>query len=196
MTTRQTAVLKLCRSTHLERALRLIAALELTATGTTPNYQPTTGRDTPHSRPPSTGDPNPPHYELLHRIATAQLEPQIVEALEWGQTELERLQRAPRTEHKPETPAQLDERLTTFAGQGWTARDVALALGQPEKRVKQAWINHGRDPYNGRPIDGLHKGMPVMQRVTALKARGFNQREIAQRLGVHQSTISRLLKTP
>lgn len=175
-----------------QRARQTIIDLAMTACGKGGAYQPS-GSSEFGERPPTSGDPNPPHIILTRRIASADTEYAIQAAVRWGETELERLRHQPAAfTERPETERERHKRIVG-SGKGWTIHEVASALKVAPSEVRQARIAAGRDVATGEFIPeakgaGGHDGV-----IRALKNQGWSIRQIADRTGVGKSTVQRVL---
>lgn len=91
-----------------------------------------------------------------------------------------------------ETLDELFDRVVAL-GEGWEAKDVAIALRTTASIVRRARRERGRDQDKGKPVEdssglGRHERR---ERVSKLKQLGRSDREIAHALGIPYSTVRR-----
>lgn len=83
------------------------------------------------------------------------------------------------------------ERIKELKAEGWRQAEIARALDTDRRRVSEALIPGGEAEYKERTPDNASPN--VSSDVSSLRAAGLSQRAIASRLGIHQSTVSRIL---
>lgn len=81
------------------------------------------------------------------------------------------------------------------ATEGWTPEEVEQSSWRMSARlVRKHRVTAGRDPGTGKPNAVLLEAMDPMVAARELHARGFSTRDIAERLGKHQTQIIRYLR--
>lgn len=179
----------------LFRARTVILQLELTSNGTTTAWN-TSGHGHPASKPPTNGDPTPPHLHWHHRLTTAEDEQAFTRTVEQAEAELRQIRKGtPSVTIVPETQAQLNARIVKH-GEGFTVKEVAFEMRCGERVVIKARQDAGREPLHGKPVtpEPAPDRDARRDKARSLKANGYTLRQIAQLLQVGKDTISRDLR--
>lgn len=83
------------------------------------------------------------------------------------------------------------KRIQELHGEGLSQAEIAEALDTDRRRVSEALRPAGGEEYKERTPDNASPN--VSSDVSSLRAAGLSQRAIAAALGIHQSTVSRIL---
>lgn len=177
-------------------ARQLAAELELLSHGSTTSWSPS-GRSVPDSRIPS-GEPWPPHLMFLDEYRNAPGPTSRQQAIRRWRKVLD-AHRGHGTLTAPapgETPEQEEQRMVVV-GEGWSVTDVALTFRCTPTRVRRVRLAAGVNVDTGRRPDGqpVSEGVRRAEEAVALTAGGLTQQQVAERMGVSQPTVHRLLKT-
>lgn len=182
----------------LKRRIRqVLAELELTSCGVTANPRGN-GGGAFESMPPKTGDWSPPWVRLRRLFAEATTNDRRRELVAEAEHELELVKKTrplPKN-FREETQAERVQRMLR-EGLGASPADISRSrLKMSEREVRRYRTLHGRNPETGE-VDDLMRPMPDGtpderdERMRAMLAAGYSQRQAAHVLCVDQSTISR-----
>jgi hypothetical protein len=143
------------------------------------------GRQSPscEPRPEPTGEGHPPAEFWIRRYLKAPPDEraQIAHAAE-AELQAWRRRDPELNEIKTETLEDLKRRIIG-EGEGWSARDVALAMRCTPTLVRTTREDAERDPEHGRPDRSL-------AHARQLRAEGLSLRQIAQITGIPKSTLA------
>lgn len=171
---------------------QVLAELELTSNGVTSRLDGS-GGGVLGSRPPVTGDWDPPHLRFRRMWEEARTDDERARVLAEARRELHDLTR-PKPRPRGETEAERDARLLEH--EGWSAKEVALAFRMTESQVRKVRLGHGRDPEWGQvePLLPMPAGTREERRERARLLRDkyrLSSRRIAEILCVDHSTVVR-----
>lgn len=176
----------------IKEVRQVLAELELLSHGKTVSYNPSTSGGHSGSKPP-TGESEPPHLVFKARFEACQSVSEALRVLDEAQAELDSLR-------KRTTPVQgldgeeLLRRQILEDHVGNSAAEVAIRLYCTTSKVRKIRGDAMCDPESGielLPVAGLPTGRA--NQAAHLHEMGYSQQEIADRLGVSQATVSRLL---
>lgn len=176
------------------RARSVILQLELTSNGTTTSWDSDTAHQHASSRPPSNGDPHPPHLRFQHEMNTARDDRELEAVVERAEAELSAIRHGhtTTTEIRPESQTELYARIVKD-GEGWTAKEVAINMRCLPRDVTTARRSAGREPIYGRAT----KHTPAVdkaEQARVMRADGATTRQIAEALDTHQTQIMRWIR--
>ena len=166
-------------------ARQLLAEMELLAHGGVTAWN-SSGRGKAGSKPPS-GESRPPHVEWRERFDGAAVG-EWPALLEEARGELDGWRRRTQPADASISTAEL---VVMEGGKGWTAEDVGHKFGVPGAYVRRMWVKAGRNADTGAANIGGNRTTEAL----FWDSFDLSQQEIAARMGVHQSSVSRLLKT-
>lgn len=176
--------------THLEPEFRgVLARLELISHGATQSWNSDGRGGFDQLYPP--GESDPPH--LFYRRLWEKFDTD-----EWRQSVLKRARDELKALTRRDAPAvsPLSEReimvqnCLEHAGKGYTSVEVAARFRYTVRQVRAIWVADGRDAERGEQIVDLSRA----DWAASLAELGLSQAQIAERMGVSQPTVHRLLK--
>ena len=195
--------------TDLDTQMRqVLAELELTSTARTQAWNPSgSPSGEPDDRfvaevalqPKTVTHPDqPPHLRYRALWADADGDERRRRLLRAAQNELDAIRghdgRRQRVKPKAETEI-LEDRVLEIGE--WLDTEVARHLGCLPRQVREIRAENSRDPITGRRIPKV-PAVPLptgrAARAQALAEQGLTQEQIAERMGVSQPTVCRLLK--
>jgi hypothetical protein len=165
---------------------QVLAELELVSCGRGYSYNGSGGGKA-GSRPPVTGDDDPPHLRYRDAYMRASTDAARERVVSQARDELRRLQgRYERPKGEGETPKAWKARMIR-EGAGFEAEIVARQFNATARVVKKIRIDHGCNPVDGRPL-GQNAS------VVELHAAGFSLAEIAGAKGLKRWEVHRIVK--
>jgi hypothetical protein len=159
--------------------MRLVVAYQMLGYGTTIRYGARRGAE---GGPLPGGEGDPPLDHWLALWASARLPHEKVLIVAAARSELAAWKRRPDPPPEGETGQEMIERLI-HEGEGWTARDVALAFRCTPSLVRRWRIEHERNPDTGRAEGTIEQAKDLM-------ASGkYTLRQVAMLTGIPKSTL-------
>jgi Helix-turn-helix len=176
----------------VEREFRqVLAQLELVSYGSTFGWDsPARDGDTSGRRPP--GSDRPAHDHFRARWNDAHTDYAREKTLNAARETLHAIGHTPRVKIKEEPIAKRDARIVRD-GAGIPPTDVAIAFRCGPGDVRRARLAAGRDPLHGQPLPELEHAS-AHEKVLTLAELGLSQRQVAERTGISQATVNRILR--
>lgn len=172
---------------------QVLAELEMASCGTTANLN-TEGHGAFGSRPPVTGDDDPPHLRYRAAYENAGTDRRRQAVLDAAIAELDRLRgKYERPEAHAEDPKLWKARMLR-EGEGFEPEIVAVSFNTTAKLVRSVRIKAGRFPGSGRPLNVTVSTGDRNELIRLVASQGATVTDIASHFELHVPTAWRIVK--
>lgn len=182
-------------SLQLHRQFRqVLIDLQLVSYAPATNWNPSTpthNKPLGGNHPP--GEPNPPADLYSAMWAEALDDDHRHKILAAAQAELQHLRKRPAATHSTLTDSQILTERILREGNGWTPEELARTLRCTVGHVRRTRQHNGRHSETGQTLESLTT-TERQHLAHDLAAQGLTQQQIAFRMNLNQSTVSRLLR--